>query len=126
MLRLVLRILLAVGFVIAGLNHFRDPGFYLVMMPPVLPFHLALIYISGVLEVLGGLLVLPPATRRAAGWGLIALLVAVFPANIYAAVAHVQLPGTPITPLLLWLRLPFQGVFIAWVYFATLSRPAER
>ncbi len=126
MLRQVLRFLLAVGFVMAGLNHFRDPGFYLVMMPPALPWHLPLIYISGVCEIIGGLLVLVPATRRLAGWGLIALLLAVFPANIYAAIAHVQLPGPPIAPSLLWLRLPFQAVFIAWVYFTTLSTPTAR
>ena len=124
MLQPILRWLLAFGFGLAGLNHFRDPGFYLVMMPPVLPWPLLLIYISGVFEVLGGLLVLVPATRRLAGWGLIALLIAVFPANLYAAIAHVKLPGGEIPPLLLWLRLPFQAVFIAWVYYATLSKDA--
>lgn len=123
-LRSVLLWLMAALFIIAGLNHFRDPGFYLVMMPPVLPFPLGLIYLSGVLEVLGGLLVLAPPLRRLAGWGLIALLLGVFPANIYAAVAQVQPPGGHVAPLLLWLRLPFQALFIAWVYFAALHRPA--
>jgi len=115
---------MAALFIIAGLNHFRDPGFYLLMMPPWLPLPLELIYLSGVLEVLGGLAVLAPPLRRLAGWGLIALLIAVFPANIYAAVAQVQPPGGHVAPLLLWLRLPFQGLFIAWVYFAALYKPA--
>lgn len=123
-LRSVLLWLLAALFIAGGLNHFRDPGFYLVMMPPLLPFPLELIYLSGVLEVLGGLLVLVPPLRRLTGWGLIALLVAVFPANIYAAVAQVQPPGGHVAPLLLWLRLPFQAVFIAWVYYAALYKPA--
>jgi uncharacterized membrane protein len=124
MLRSVLRLLLAVAFVLAGLNHFRDPRFYLAIMPPALPWHLGLIYVSGVFEVLGGLFVLVPATRRLAGWGLIALLLAVFPANIYAAVANVQLPGAAISSLMWWLRLPFQAVFIAWVYFAAVAKAA--
>ena len=115
---------MAALFIIAGLNHFRDPGFYLLMMPPWLPLPLELIYLSGVLGVLGGLAVLAPPLRRLAGWGLIALLIAVFPANIYAAVAQVQPPGGHVAPLLLWLRLPFQGLFIAWVYFAALYKPA--
>lgn len=123
MLRSILLWLMAVLFVVAGLNHFRDPGFYLVMMPPQLPLPLELIYLSGVLEVLGGLLVLAPPLRRPVGWGLIALLLAVFPANIYAAVAQVQPPGGHVAPLLLWLRLPFQAVFIAWVYCAALYKP---
>jgi len=125
MLRSVLRLLLAISFVVAGLNHFRDPTFYLAIMPPALPWHLGLIYVSGVCEVLGGLLVLLPATRRLAGWGLCALLIAVFPANVYAAIAHVQLPGAQVAPLLWWLRLPFQAVFIAWVYYATLQKAAS-
>jgi uncharacterized membrane protein len=72
-------------FVVAGLNHFLAPGFYLSIMPPYLGWHLGLIYISGVAEIAGGIGVLIPRTRVWAGWGLLALLVAVFPANIHAA-----------------------------------------
>lgn len=122
MLRTVLLFVLAAFFVVAGLNHFRDPGFYLAMMPPFLPWHRELVWWSGVFEVIGGVLVLVPALRRLAGWGLIALLIAVFPANIYAAVAHVQPPGEHIAPILLWVRLPFQALFIAWVYFSAIRR----
>ena len=121
-LRTVFLFLLALFFVFAGLNHFRDPGFYLAMMPPQLPWHRELVALSGVFEVIGGVLVLVPPLRRLTGWGLIALLIAVFPANIYAAVAHVQPPGEHIAPILLWLRLPFQVLFIAWVHWVAVRR----
>jgi uncharacterized membrane protein len=74
--RTTLRWALAVFFVVAGLNHFRAPGMYAAMMPPSLPLPSALIAISGACEVLGGIGILVPRTRRAAGWGLIALLAA--------------------------------------------------
>mgnify|MGYP000016340561 CR=1 FL=1 len=121
-LRTVFLVLLAVFFVLAGLNHFRDPGFYLAIMPPPLPWHRELVFLSGVCEIVGGVLLLFPPLRRLTGWGLIALLIAVFPANIYAAAAHVQPPGEHIAPILLWLRLPFQGLFIAWVYWVAIRR----
>src|SRR4051812_9506924 len=115
MLKSVLRWLMALLFIIAGLNHFRDPGFYLDLMPPYLPWPLALIYISGVAEILGGAGVLWPATRRAAAWGLILLLVAVFPANLHAALhGFHQVPAW-----VLWLRLPLQAVLIAWAYWTS-------
>lgn len=115
------RWLLAVFFVVAGLNHFRDPAFYLSMMPPPLPFPEALNALSGACEVAGGVGVLVPRTRRAAGWGLIALLIAVFPANIYAALQG-QLAGLAAPPWTLWARLPFQALFLAWVWAVTLRK----
>ncbi len=114
--RTLLRWLLGLCFVAAGLNHFIVPRFYLPIMPPFLPWPLALIYVSGVAEILGGLGVLVPPVRKVAGWGLILLLVAVFPANLYAAFHGVG----SIPPWILWVRLPFQGVFIAWVYWTCL------
>lgn len=113
--------LLAAFFVLAGLNHFRDPNFYRAMMPPLLPAPGALNVISGVCEILGGLGVLLPQTRRFAGWGLIALLIAVFPANIYAAMQG-QLPGLDTPSWVLWVRLPFQALFVFWVWSVTLRR----
>ncbi|MDP1828063.1 MAG: DoxX family membrane protein [Archangium sp.] len=115
------RWLLAVFFVVAGLNHFRDPAFYLSMMPPPLPFPEALNALSGACEVAGGVGVLVPRTRRAAGWGLIALLIAVFPANIYAALQG-QLAGLAAPAWALWARLPFQALFLAWVWAVTLRK----
>lgn len=112
---------LAVFFVVAGLNHFRDPAFYLSMMPPVLPFPQVLNVLAGVFEILGGIGVLVPRTQRFAGWGLIALLIAVFPANIYAAL-NGHIAGLDAQPWALWVRLPFQALFLAWVWAVTLRK----
>lgn len=114
--------LLALFFVFAGAMHFVRENFYLMMMPPYIPFPLLMIHLSGIAEIVLGLLVLPARTRRFAGFGLIALLIAVFPANIYAAQNPEVLPGIP--PALLWTRLPFQLLFIAWVWAAAL-RPSR-
>ncbi len=112
--------LAALFFVLAGANHFRQPELYLAMMPPGLPWPEALNLISGAAEILGGLGLLWKSTRRLAGWGLIALLLAIFPANIYVAIQG-EMPGMDVSPLTLWLRLPFQAVFIAWVWWIALS-----
>ena len=110
-------VLLALFYFFAGLNHFRVSEVYLPMMPDYLPFHLELVLLSGFFEVLLGLLVLPKQTRAAAGLGIIALLVAVFPANIHIALHAEDFPIIP--PFLLWLRLPAQGLLILWAYFST-------
>jgi uncharacterized membrane protein len=123
MLKRVLRWLLALFFVLAGLNHFRTPTLYLGMMPPWLPWPSAANAIAGAAEVLGGIGLLPPRSRRAAGWGLIALLIAVFPANLHVALEG-RMPGLNVSPAVLWFRLPFQAVFIAAVAWVALgSRP---
>jgi uncharacterized membrane protein len=121
--KIIFRWLLAVFFVLAGTNHFLHPAPYLTMMPSWLPNPRLLIQISGVGEVLGGLGVLFPFSRRLAGWGLIALLVAIFPANLNVALHG--WPGVEIAAWVLWVRLPFQAVFVAWVYWTsnTGSRP---
>ena len=106
----------ALFFVAVGVTHFTHPAFFLKIMPPALPAHLALVYLSGVFEILGGLGLLVPRTRRFAGWGLIALLVAVFPANLYMASAPERFPE--FSRAALYGRLPFQLVFAAWVLWA--------
>jgi len=116
-------VLLALFYLVAGLNHFRVPEAYLPIMPDYLPYPLELVFLSGFFEVVLGLLVLPRRTRKAAGWGLVALLIAVFPANIHMALHAESFPI--VAPALLWLRLPFQGVLIAWVYFAAIVEPAH-
>ena len=123
-LRSAALLLLAANFVAAGVMHFATPGFFVRIMPPYLPWHLELVYLSGVFEILGGLGVLWPRTRAMAGWGLIALLVAVYPANIHMALHPEQFPDTPAWAA--WLRLPFQFLFIAWAWWATRPEPPAR
>lgn len=127
-LRTVARGLAALFFLVAGGNHFRSPEIYLGMMPPWLPWPEALNYFSGAAEMLGGLGLLWAPVRRFAGWGLIVLLVAVFPANVHVALQG-QMPGLEVSPLMLWLRLPFQALFITWVWWVALrseTRAAPR
>lgn len=119
----ILRIALALFFAVGGLNHFVSPASYLAIIPPVLPWPLALVYLSGAAEIAGGLGVLWPNTRKIAALGLIVLLIAVFPANIYAALHGMQIGGRAIPPWLLWARLPLQALLIAWVYFACCREP---
>ena len=114
--RNISRILLAIGFVVAGLNHFRVPEFYQTMIPPWLPWPEGLNAISGAAEIAGGIGILIPKTRRAAATGLILLLIAVFPANLYLALQGWQEMDIPRWVLIA--RLPFQLVFIAWVVFS--------
>src|SRR5262245_32871515 len=126
----VLLWLLASFFVGAGISHFTATAFFVHIVPPYLPYPTALVYISGVCEFVLGVLVLLPATRRLAGWGLILLLIAVFPANVHMAVNHVGFVDPPAwlgqpTPLGLWLRLPVQGVLIAWAWWYTYD-PSPR
>ncbi len=111
------RVVFGAAFVAAGLNHFRNPGFYVGIVPPYLPWPLELVYISGVAEVvLGALLLIPGWTVRAA-WGLIALLVAVFPANVHMAIHPELYPSIP--PAALLIRLPLQGLLVVWAYWYT-------
>jgi uncharacterized membrane protein len=116
--------LLAIFFVVAGANHFLNPGPYLSMMPPYLPWPTGLVIISGAAEIAGGLSILIPSLRRLASWGLIALLVAVFPANLQVALHG--WPGEQIPQWALWARLPLQPILIAWMYWVCIARRSER
>jgi|ERR1041384_3481038 uncharacterized membrane protein len=118
------RWILTVFFVGAGANHFLNPGPYLTMMPAYLPWPAGLVEVSGVAEIIGGLGLAFPPVRVFAGWGLIALLVAVFPANLNVAIFG--WPGVNLPQWSLWLRLPFQPIFIWWVYRVCLSGSDER
>ncbi|WP_372725782.1 DoxX family protein [Novipirellula sp.] len=112
--------LISVVFVAAGINHFVSPMTYLKIMPHYLPWPLALVYVSGFFEVLGGVGVAVPRLRRVAGWGLIALLVAVFPANLFMMTNAELFPSIPFWMLVA--RLPLQGALIAWVWWATIRK----
>jgi uncharacterized membrane protein len=109
-------------FIVAGANHFVNPKPYLSIMPSYLPAHAALVQISGVAEILGGIGVFPARTRRFAAWGLILLLVSVFPANLNSALHGIpgSLPGW-----VLWCRLPLQPVLIWWVYRLYVGGPKQ-
>lgn len=103
----------------AGVSHFVFTDKYAAIVPPYLPWHHFLVYASGIAELAGAVGLLIPALRRAAAWGLVVLLIAVFPANVYMAAVHVRVTSEPIPPALLWLRLPLQAVLIWWLIWAT-------
>jgi uncharacterized membrane protein len=109
--------IMAAFYVAVGINHFIRPGFYLKIMPPQLPFPLALVYISGVCEIFFALLLFPMATRRTGAWLLVLLLIAVFPANIQMAINYRQTNDHH-----LWIaivRLPAQLILIWWAWLYT-------
>lgn len=116
---LLLRWLLAFAMTGVGILHFTQPQPFVRIVPPFLPNPLALVYISGVFEILGGVgLVVPIAvTQRIAAYGLVALFIAVFPANIYMAMAKIPLGDKVMPEWALWARLPLQGVLIAWAWY---------
>jgi len=124
--RLVLRILAGIFFISAGIFHFLKTDMYVAIIPPFLPFPVALVHISGIFEILGGIGVLIPQTKRLAGNGLMCLLVAVFPANLHMAINDVHIEGFPSSSLLLWLRLPLQFLLIAWVWWCTRENNFSR
>ena len=99
-------------FVVAGISHFYRPEVYLRIVPPLLPYPKLIVQLSGAAEIFLGLLLLIPAWTELAAWGLIALLVAVFPANIFMTMHPDRFAG--ISVWLLWARLPLQGLLIAW------------
>ena len=125
-MQVLTRLALSVLFLLAGVAHFRTPGPFLKIMPPALPYPLFLVYLSGLFEILGGLGIMIEKTRFVAGWGLVALLIAVFPANIYMAVEGVGFAGLEPDPVALWLRLPLQFVFMAVTWWVSRPEPDER
>ena len=114
-------LLASVFFIGAGMMHFIRPEFYLKLMPPFIPWHSAMVQLSGVCEILGGLGLLHPKTRRMAGWGLVALLVAVFPANFYMATNPVEAGAAAMSPLIRWGRLPLQALLIWWIDWCSIE-----
>ncbi len=104
--------------------HFRATETYLKIMPPYLPFPLALVYVSGIAEIAGGIGIWPRATRKLAGIGLIALLLAVFPANIEMALKGTESVGILVPRWVWWARLPLQPLLMWWVWAATLKKEA--
>lgn len=120
--KVILKYLMAIFYIGAGVNHFLNPDFYLKIMPPYLPWHLELVYLSGVIEIALGLLLLIPKYTRLAAWGIILLLIAIFPANIHLALNPQIFPD--VDPTVHLIRLPFQGLFLLWAWWYT--RPDAR
>lgn len=118
-LRKISVFVLGLGFVGIGLLHFIRPEPFEAIVPPFLPWARAIVYLSGVAEIALGVGVLVPRTRRLAAWGLIALLVAVFPANLYHAFGDVQLASMQAPLVYHVIRLPMQLVLIAWAWWHT-------
>ncbi|HEX9966766.1 MAG TPA: hypothetical protein VGB06_02350 [Solirubrobacterales bacterium] len=117
--------LLAGFFCFAGTMHFVIPRSYEAMMPPSFPRHREAVVVSGLAEIAGGLAVVPRRSRRLARWWLLALLVAVFPANVHMAVHPEQVKGLDLDRLprwALWARLPLQPLAMLWVWRATRER----
>ena len=114
------RLPVALFFLGAGVMHFVKPRAYEAIVPDALPARREIVYVSGVAEIAGGIAVLPAGSARWAGWWLIALLVAVFPANVNMAVNAERFRAVP--EALLWIRLPVQALLIAWVWRAALRR----
>ncbi len=116
----VLLWLMAILYMFAGYNHLMNPAFYVAIMPPELPNPEWLNVLSGLAEIVLGVFLLEPRTRVYAAWGIIALLIAVFPANVYVAQENIGTggPGTG-NEIANWVRLPFQAVFILWAWWYT-------
>jgi uncharacterized membrane protein len=119
-IKIVLKIVVAVFLMLTGVQHFRDETFFLKIMPDYIPasLHLPAVHVSGVAEILLSVMLVIPKTTRLAGWGIIALLIAVFPANIYAY-QHSREVFPKLDPALHFWRLPLQGVGIALAWWFT-------
>ena len=115
----ILRGVFAVCIIVAGITHFIAPDTYVKIVPPQLPYPEAIVYISGFFEILGGIGLLVPLVSQAAAWGLVLLLIAVYPANINMAVNNIHLDNIPDGNWFQAIRLPFQFVLIAWAYWYT-------
>lgn len=125
-LKVISKYILAAFMCTAGILHFVSPEFFLKIMPPYLPMQRELVFISGACELLLGILLLIPRFSKQAAWGVIALLAAVFPANVYLFQHQEILPAPPAVHLL---RLPFQAVLMLWAYWhtrATKPLPEKR
>ena len=120
-IKAISRLMLAALMVGAGVMHFLNPSFFEKIVPPYLPFHKELVAVSGAIEILLGVLLIIPNWSRLAAWGVIALLIAVFPANIYVFQHQEIVPASSMAHLI---RLLLQCVLILWAYW--LTRPAER
>ncbi len=117
--KLITIFIMSYFYISVGIKHFTEPEWFMQIMPPYLPLHEELVYISGLFEIILGFMLLFKKTRFMAGWGLIMLLIAVFPANIYLAQTNGE--AMNISPIIAWGRLPFQGLFVFLAFWHTKS-----
>jgi uncharacterized membrane protein len=111
---------MAIAYALAGFNHLLNPAFYVAIIPPGLPNPEWLNLLSGLAEIVLAVFLLEPRTRVYAAWGIIALLIAVFPANVYQVVENVGPDGPGSGPgAIATLRLPFQALFVLWAWWYT-------
>ena len=120
MIRTLSQLAQAALFLFTGVLHFTKTPMFVSIVPAYLPAPELLVYISGVAEIAGGVGLLVPPLRRAAAWGLLALLVAVLPANVNMAIHRLPFDGKPVPDWALWLRLPLQFLGMYWIYWANL------
>ncbi|WP_270180246.1 DoxX family protein [Alkalihalobacillus sp. CinArs1] len=122
-IRIIALVLFALFFIFAGVAHFAQGEGFAAMLPEWVPFRLGIIYVTGIIEILLAVLLLLPATRKQARFWTAVYLVAIFPANIYAAIAGIPAPGQQeANETLLWIRLLFQPLLIWWVLWAAASK----
>ena len=112
----ILIIISSIFYTIVGVKHFIEPDYFLSIIPPYLPFHIELIYISGFFEILFGLMILFPKYRYYGSIGLILLLIAIFPANIYLAQSKEAQEAIGASQQIAIWRLPIQGILI-WIAY---------
>lgn len=120
-----LRLLLAAFMIFAGVMHFRSPEPFVGIVPKVLPEPLLIVHVSGVIEIALGVGLLVPSVQRYAAWGLVALFIAVFPANINMAVNHLPFGRAVMPAWMAWARLPLQGVFVGWAYWLATAQASQ-
>jgi len=116
-LKFISVVIMSAFYISIGISHFTSPFWYVQIVPPYLPYKLELVYISGFLEILLGIMLIIPITRYYAGWGLIMLLIAVYPANIYLAQTNGAAMNT--SAFVAWGRLPFQFIFMSLSFWHT-------
>jgi len=115
-----LRYVMAAFYIWAGVSHFTRPEFFLNLMPAYMPLHTELVYLSGIAEIVLGILVAIPRTAMFAGWCIIAMLIAFLPIHVHMLVNNHLYPEAPTSAL--WLRFPLQALFILWAYWYTTDR----
>lgn len=118
--KILLTYIMGLGYIWVGISHFYNTDFFLKIMPPSFPFHLESVYLSGFFEIIFGMGIMIKFFRKYASWGLILLLIAVYPANIYLAFNEVAQNKIGISSFMAsWVRLPIQFILIGLAYLVS-------